>query len=349
MIVWADGSVNQGELHTNFRLSPNGGSILLFDRDANSNTPLDAFRFSKQTADVSLGRHPNGSGPWDTLRIPTPGAINIRPQLYINEIMPRNRGTIADESGQYDDWIELYNATDKPIRLDGLFLSDDLADPTKWRLPAVTILAGEFVIIWADGDENAGELHANFSLSADSESVGLFESRNAGVKLIDSFEFPFLDIDVSYGRIPDGGLALEMLNTPTPGLPNVGDSETLAGPIRLMQNYPNPHAAETLIPFRLSKPSELALTIYNLRGQKVRHINLGFQESGSYVGFQRAIRWDGRNELGELAASGVYFYTLASENHRATAQTNRSSLKKSLHEQRRQTSYFANVSYYHLA
>ena len=84
-----------------------------------------------------------------------------------------------------------------------------------------------------------------------------------------------------------------------------------------MQNYPNPHAAETLIPFRLSNPSELALTIYNLRGQKVRHIDLGLKETGSYVDFQRAVRWDGRNELGELVASGVYFYTLTSENHHA--------------------------------
>ena len=317
-IVWVDGDVNQGELHTDFKLSPNGGSILLFDRDANSNTPLDAFRFGKQSADVSVGRHPNGNGPWETLRTPTPNAINIRPQLYVNEIMPRNGGTIADESGQYDDWIELYNATDKPIRLDGLFLSDDPADPTKWRLPAVTIAADGFIIIWADRDENAGELHANFSLSANPESVGLFESSNSGVKLIDSLEFPLMDMDVSYGRIPDGGLALEILNAPTPGLPNVSDSETPAGPIRLMQNYPNPHATETLIPFRLSKSSKLALTIYNLRGHKIRHFDLGFRETGSYVDFQRAIRWDGRNELGELAASGIYFYTLATENHRAT-------------------------------
>ena len=109
VIVWADGNTNQGDLHTNFRLSPNGGSILLFDSDANFNTPLDALRFGKQKGDVALGRHPNGDGPWDTLRIPTPGAINIKPQLYINEIMTRNSGTIADESGQYDDWIELYN------------------------------------------------------------------------------------------------------------------------------------------------------------------------------------------------------------------------------------------------
>ena len=153
-------------------------------------------------------------------------------------------------------------ATDKPIRLDDLFLTDDLADPTKWRFPAVTISARGFVLVWADSDENAGELHANFSLSANPELLGLFESSNTGIKLIDSIEFPLMDTDVSYGRIPDGGLALEVLNTPTPGLPNVSDSETLAGPIRLMQNYPNPHATDTLIPFRLSEPGELALTIY---------------------------------------------------------------------------------------
>ncbi|MDE0503781.1 MAG: lamin tail domain-containing protein, partial [Candidatus Poribacteria bacterium] len=317
-IIWADGQVNQGVLHTNFSLSSDGGSIFLFDRDVNFNAPLDSFRFGQQTADVSLGRHPNGDGQWDTLRTPTPGAINIRPQLYINEIMARNRSTIADESGQFDDWIELYNATDKPIRLDGLFLSDDPGDPTKWRLPAVTISAGGFVLIWADRDEDAGKLHANFSLSTNPETVGLYEASNAGVKRIDSLEFPLMDMDVSYGRIPDGGFALEMFNTATPGSPNVSDSETPAGPIRLMQNYPNPHTTDTLIPFRLSTPSELALMIYNHRGQKVRHIDLGFRETGSYVDFQRAVRWDGQNEQGELVASGVYFYTLASENYRAT-------------------------------
>ena len=323
VIVWADGEENEGELHTNFRLSSDGGSILLFDRDGNQNTPIDAFRFDKQTEDVAFARYPNGSGPWDSARTPTPGAINPRPQdiqsqLYINEIMARNRGTIADESGQYDDWIELYNATDDPIELDGLFLSDDLSDPTKWVLPAVAISPRGFVLIWADRDENAGELHANFSLSANSESVGLFESSNAGTKLIDSLDFPLLDADVSYGRIPDGGTTLEILNSPTPGSPNVSDIETLAGTIRLMQNYPNPHAVETLIPFRLSKASELVLTIYNPHGQRVRRIDLGFQESGNYVDFQRAIRWDGRNELGELAASGIYYYTLASEDYHAT-------------------------------
>ena len=323
VLVWIDGDVDQGNLHTNFTLNPDGGTLILFDTDANDNLRLDGFNFEVQKTDVSLGRYPNGLGVWEILPTPTPGRKNRPPKLYINEIMARNRSTIADEAGEYDDWIELYNSASHPILLDGMFLSDELGDSTKWRLPATTIPAHGFLLIWADGDAVSaeiellyiGELHANFSLNAETETVALFESRENGNALIDAIEFAAMEADISYGRNPDGGVELEMFKTPTPGASNISNSETRSGPISLLQNYPNPHAAETIIPYKLSESADVFLGIYDFRGRLVRQFELGFQEAGTYVNPERAVRWDGRNELGERVASGVYFYTMQSGRH----------------------------------
>ena len=88
---------------------------------------------------------------------------------------------------------------------------------------------------------------------------------------------------------------------------------TLAIPTetRLLANYPNPFNPETWIPYQLSKPAEVALQIYSTDGTLVRTLALGHQSAGTYHNKSRAAYWDGRNELGEKVASGVYFYTLS--------------------------------------
>ncbi len=316
-IVWADNEIDEGKLHTPFRLTPDGGSVLLFDTDENGNKLLDALHFEEQTEEVSLGRHPNGIGTWNIFRTPTPGSLNVRAQLLINEVMSRNNSTTTDEAGDYEDWIELYNPTNGPVNLDGLFLSDDLDNLEKWPLPSAIVPGRQFILLWADSNDAAGEFHTTFSLNSNSEVLSLYESKQNGV-VIDSLEFPSMMPDVSYGRVPDGNITLEMFNTPTPGMSNIRNYEDFSGPIRLMQNYPNPHSAETVIPYRLSNASHVVLTIFNVQGQEVRHVDLGFREIGSYVNSVRAIHWDGRNELGELVAAGAYFYRLASENHHVT-------------------------------
>ena len=78
----------------------------------------------------------------------------------------------------------------------------------------------------------------------------------------------------------------------------------------LLANYPNPFNPETWIPYRLSAPAEVTLTIYAVNGQVVRTLDLGHQAVGFYESRSRAAYWDGRNAYGEPVASGVYFYTL---------------------------------------
>ena len=78
----------------------------------------------------------------------------------------------------------------------------------------------------------------------------------------------------------------------------------------LHRNYPNPFNPETWIPYQLAESAEVTLTIYDMNGRLVRRLAVGHQGAGMYQTRSRAVYWDGRNQLGESVASGLYFYTL---------------------------------------
>jgi len=84
----------------------------------------------------------------------------------------------------------------------------------------------------------------------------------------------------------------------------------------LLPNYPNPFNPETWIPYQLSTPSVVTLSIHSIDGRLVRMLELGHQPAGVYQRKHRAAYWDGRNQVGEKVASGVYFYTLSTESTR---------------------------------
>ena len=86
----------------------------------------------------------------------------------------------------------------------------------------------------------------------------------------------------------------------------------------LLPNYPNPFNPETWIPYHLSKPADVTISIYTAEGRLVRALILGHQGAGIYESRGRATYWDGRNALGEPVASGVYFYTLTAGDFSAT-------------------------------
>ena len=109
---------------------------------------------------------------------------------------------------------------------------------------------------------------------------------------------------LSYGR---GIAVLERL------LASLMPKETV-----LLANYPNPFNPETWIPYQLSKPAEVTVTIYAANGAVVRMLDLGHRRAGSYESRGRAAYWDGRNAAGESVASGVYFYTLSAGDFSAT-------------------------------
>ena len=86
----------------------------------------------------------------------------------------------------------------------------------------------------------------------------------------------------------------------------------------LLANYPNPFNPETWIPYQLSKPAAVMITIYAANGHAIRQLALGHQPAGIYQSRSRAAYWDGRNAVGEPVASGLYFYTLTAGDFSAT-------------------------------
>ena len=77
----------------------------------------------------------------------------------------------------------------------------------------------------------------------------------------------------------------------------------------LLPNYPNPFNPETWIPYDLAENADVSIYIYNLKGESIRHLSIGFQTAGAYRTQARAAHWDGLNSNAEPVASGVYFYT----------------------------------------
>ena len=86
----------------------------------------------------------------------------------------------------------------------------------------------------------------------------------------------------------------------------------------LLRNYPNPFNPETWIPYQLDAAAEVKLTIYDVKGELVRRLDLGYQQPGYYTDRAKAAYWDGRNEVGERVVSGVFFYQLRAGDYSAT-------------------------------
>jgi len=143
--------------------------------------------------------------------------------LAINEFMASNSSCIRDPQGQYDDWVELYNYGTDAVNVGGMYLTDNLSVPTKWRIPisnsvVTTIPAGGYLLIWTDNDTTDAGLHANFKLDADGEELALFDTD--GSTLIDSVAFGAQTTDISYGRYSDANDDQRFFGFPSPGWQN---------------------------------------------------------------------------------------------------------------------------------
>lgn len=122
--------------------------------------------------------------------------------VVINELLPVNISVVADQNGQYDDWIELYNKRDTVVDLSGYFLTDSKSNLKKWSFPIGTvILPDSFLIVWADADTLQSGLHANYKLSSLGETV-IFLSPE--LVEIDRVKYPAQTEQYSFARIPNG-------------------------------------------------------------------------------------------------------------------------------------------------
>lgn len=226
--------------------------------------------------------------------------------LCVNEFMADNAITAPDPQNEFDDWIEIFNRSDEAISLSGYYLTDNFSITNKWAFPDTVIGAGEFILIWADGDTGDYGLHTNFSLNKDGERIGLYHFQNEEFCMVDQIEFGAQEEDISFGRSPDGSENWASME-PTPGWGNgttaVSEySEVIPAGFYLRQNYPNPFNSSTVIVFNLAKSAKVSLTVFDVNGRETAVLLDGYKSAGL-----NEIRWDAEN-----VSSGIYFVRLMS-------------------------------------
>ncbi len=142
--------------------------------------------------------------------------------IRLNELLASNQTIIADESGDFDDWVEIYNPGTDSVNLAGYFISDDAGNPQKWQIPAdyplaTTILPGGFLLFWFDDEPEEGPTHLPFKLNAAGEDVLISAPDST---LLDLTSFGQQVTDVSLARLPDGTGNWIISAGPTPGASN---------------------------------------------------------------------------------------------------------------------------------
>ncbi len=204
-------------------------------------------------------------GPAFTLQVSQPVAAGV----VINEFLASNT-TIPDQSGDFDDYLELYNASSSPVLLTGMYLTDNPSNRTKWQFTQSNLALdpGAHLVVWCDEQETQTGLHSNFKLGASGEYIALTAAD--GITVLDSLTFGPQSANTSYARVPDGG-ATWTFRPPTPGSSNgVTGVEEHVVPERIeVTLYPNPFNPNAVISIQLSAVSWTDLRVFDLLGREV--------------------------------------------------------------------------------
>lgn len=193
--------------------------------------------------------------------------------VVVNEIMASNESTQADEDGEFDDWIELYNNSADPVDISGWHLTDNFSNLAKWTFPDGTTIPGNgYLIVWADEDGSQSGLHANFKLSGSGENVYLLD---ADQRIGQEVEFGEQETDMGYARVPNGTGDF-VVKTPTF---NANNETGLSATTDIAQQnqfriYPNPTAEAVTL---RSQNNPLGhLQVFNALGQMLLELDAQF-------------------------------------------------------------------------
>lgn len=221
LIIFASGK-NKCDLerricHTNFKLSSNGEVITLSDKNGNI---INKFSYPSLDNDISYGYKNKNYIIFD---MATPGKENVSNELRIdngkndisiNEYMTHNTAVDYTENGYYYDFVELYNGGEA-VKLNNLYLSNDVNKLNKYRIPSVNIDKYGYLVIYLSGRNEIleNEICANFKLGDDDEYLIL----SNGIRIFDKVEVVKLQNNISYGKVNE---VWEYFPTPTPGKVN---------------------------------------------------------------------------------------------------------------------------------
>lgn len=218
-VFWADDHPEQGVCHLGFKLSGKSEQLGLVGLEGKE--IIDSVSYPEQYSNFSYSRLDN-TGPWKFLP-PTHLSYNkssLISGIFINELMASN-SSVADDYGEFDDWIEIYNSNDYPVDIGGLYLSDSKADFAKHRIPShspelTTIPARGFRVLYADDSKEQGISHLNFKLKREGEFIQIINYDESTI--LDSISFPKQFKNSAFSRISESGDWYAI--PPTPGKSN---------------------------------------------------------------------------------------------------------------------------------
>lgn len=222
LVYTSNRDISEEEYHTNFKLNNTSGVVIL-----TNNNLLE----QKVEYNVANGlAYIKGSKKYYESNMISPGYPNTKDGvedfqnkyitknsgLIINEAMTSNYSYLVQNGNNYYDWIELYNNSNKDIKLSDYYLTTTSNTPKMYNLPDVTIKAKEYYILMASGDSNLSNnsyKHTNFKLS-ENEGLFLYNSN----KVVDSIFISNIPVGQSYGRT--NGSGLYYFSSPSPGKAN---------------------------------------------------------------------------------------------------------------------------------
>ena len=282
-------------LHAKFKLSSSGDTLFLFGGDgiAFAEVPVPAM-----DRDMSYSRI--GEDEYIITEQYSPGFENTQEgyaafrastvlqtgTLVINEICASSITTLRDEDGEYPDWIELHNTSNKAIDLSNYALSDDPDSLVKWRFPQGSVIEpGGYFVVYASGKDragvNGGWPHAGFKLRSDGETVILADIQG---RMLDLVTYDLLEADTSWGRDESGAAGFKTFTQPTPGLPNTRTGEVAMDTALCLANASGLYITEVMtgnksvVGPNVKNPYDY-IEIYNMSGQAVNLKGYGLSDN----------------------------------------------------------------------
>jgi hypothetical protein len=161
--------------------------------------------------------------------------------VKINEACANNQTLNADNYGEFNDWVELYNTTGNAITLSNCYLTDDASNWNRWKLPDTLLPANGYMLFWLDDDMEQGRNHANFKLGPN-EQLMLYRLEEGKPRVVDVAS-GFSPIgNETWALIPDGGSQASF----TPGTPGATNASSNVYVLMSESNsvYPCPASTE---------------------------------------------------------------------------------------------------------
>ena len=248
-----------------------------------------------------------------------PGGYRELPAGAYGDVMVRKNGTLVLTGGDYDlnsfdtgTGVNVYFTEPTTLRIAEKFDTDQ--NTYFGPEPGNGTLAADDISVYACGiNGNNGNLGATpkaAQIGLGNEFYGRVYAPNGAIWVRQNSHAvgSFIGKDIIVG------IGATIARTGAMSAPSTAYKESAGSDsdsdLQLAQNYPNPFNPETWIPYRLSEGANVSIKIHSASGQLVRTLDLGYKAAGLYSNKAEAAHWDGTNENGEYAASGVYFYSI---------------------------------------